>query len=134
MSIIDHIPTYETSEFTLSFWVFLLQGNLEGWRSIIYKGNSSKELTPNILLWPGDTRLHVRVSTDKVWSESLDSVGAIPLRKWTHVTVAYSNQLLQLFLDGMLDSQVILQGTIMVCFVLKVSKILFNSQIKVLFM
>lgn len=114
MSTIKHIPTYDTKEFTLSFWVFLLKGNTDGWRTLVYKGSSSQEMTPSILLWPGDTRLHVRVSTDKLWNEGLDSTGAIPLRKWVHIAVSYSDQLLQLYLNGMLDSQVILQGSLKV--------------------
>jgi len=114
MSIIEHIAAYEKSEFTLSFSVFLLPSNLDGWRSLVYKGSSSTEMTPAILLWPKDTRLHVRVSTDKLQNEGLDSVGAIPLKKWTQITITYSGQLLQLYINGMLDSQVILQGTIIV--------------------
>lgn len=120
MSIIPHIPTYERAELTISFWVFLLKANQDGWRTLMYKGSNSQEMTPTILLWPSDTRLHVRVSTDKAWNDGLDSVGAIPLRKWTQVTVSYSNQLLQLYLDGLLDTQVILQGNLLVNICLKV--------------
>ena len=116
MSIIPHNPIYEKYEFTLTFWVFLLPGNMDGWRTLIYKGESSQEMTPSILLWPKDTRLHVRVSTDKLANEGLDSVSAISLRKWTQITVTYSRQLLQLFINGMLDSQIILQGNLKVYF------------------
>jgi len=113
-SIIEHIPAYESAEFTVSFAVFLLPSSIDGWKSLVYKGNSSHEMTPAIMLWPRDTRLHVRVSTEKLQNEGLDSVGAIPLKKWTQITITYSGQLLQLYINGMLDSQVILQGNIII--------------------
>lgn len=113
-SIIEHIQAYEAAEFTVSFSVFLLPSTIDGWKSLIYKGNSAQEMTPAIMLWPKDTRLHVRVSTEKLQNEGLDSIGAIPLKKWTQITITYSGKLLQLYINGLLDSQVILQGNIIV--------------------
>ena len=69
-------------------------------------------MTPSILLWPKERRLHVRASTQFSWNEGLDSTAVIKLRRWTHVAVVGSGQLLQLFINGVLDSQVILKGPI----------------------
>lgn len=115
MSIIKHIPAYESREFTVTFWIFLLPGNMEGIRTILHKGSRPQEMTPTIQLWPkDDTRLHVRTSTDELSNDGLDSNSYLPMRKWTHVTVSYSNELLQLYIDGLLDSQTILHGHIKV--------------------
>lgn len=48
-------------------------------------------MTPTIMLWPKERRLHVRVSTDANSNEGLDSKSTIPLRRWTHVSVVMSN-------------------------------------------
>jgi Concanavalin A-like lectin/glucanases superfamily len=114
MSQINHTKAYETREFTVSFWIFLLNGNMDGWRTIITKGEDSQQLTPTIQLWPKDTRLHVRASTDELWNDGLDSLSTLQMRKWTHIAVSYSNELLQLYINGLLDQQVILKGHIKV--------------------
>lgn len=62
------------------------------------------------MLWPKERRLHVRVSTDANSNEGLDSKSTIPLRRWTHVTVVMSNQLIHLYINSILDNQVILKG------------------------
>jgi hypothetical protein len=91
-----------------------MNGNMEGYRTIISKGSTSQELTPSIFLWPKETRLHVRASTDELWNDGLDSQSYLQLRKWTHIAVSYSNELLQLYIDGWLDTQTILRGHIKV--------------------
>lgn len=91
---IPHISPYETSEFTLSFWVFLVQDSTGGWRTILHKGSSAYELTPSVFLWPKERRFHIRVSTAHSWNEGLDSVSVLNLRKWTHLSVSGNGQLL----------------------------------------
>ena len=66
------------------------------------------------MLWPGDTRLHVRASTEALWNDGLDSLANIPYKRWTHIAVSYSQELLQLYINGMLDTQTILKGGIKV--------------------
>jgi len=42
------------------------------------------------MLWPSDTRLHIKVSTDKDYIEDVDSFGRILPRKWTHITITFT--------------------------------------------
>jgi len=111
---LDSIPAYDSNEFTLSFWIFLIQGQEDGFRTIISKGSNSQELTPSIYLWPDLTRLHVRVSSDVNWNEGLDSNSYLQYQRWTYVAVTYSHGLVQLYIDGMLDNQAIVNGGIRV--------------------
>ena len=48
---------------TVSLWAFITKDSTGDWRTIFHKGSSSQELTPTILLWPKERRLHVRAST-----------------------------------------------------------------------
>lgn len=111
-SEIGHIKAYESNEFSLSFWIFLIEGPTDGWRTIISKGTTSQELTPSIYLWPQSTRLHVRVSTDQQWNDGLDSNSYLQYQKWTYISITYSHGLVQLYIDGMLDQQAIIKGGI----------------------
>jgi len=69
------------------------------------------------MLWPKERRLHIRLSTDQNPNEGLDSKSVIPMRRWTHIAVSFSLQLLHLYVNGILDNQVILKGSVMVKFI-----------------
>ena len=114
MSIIPHIAPYMTKEFTVSFWLFILPHQSRGWATILRKGTENNELTPSIMLWPDQEKLRVSVSTEANWNEHIDSYSTIPLKRWTSIVVSYSYQLLQLYVNGQLDNQIILDGPITV--------------------
>jgi len=111
-STINNIEAYNSNEFTLSFWIYLLQDSVGVWRTIIHKGNKYTETTPTVQLWPNENRLHVRVSTDTNWNDGIDSNGALMMGRWSHVAVIVTNQLIQLFLNGQLDNQAILESPV----------------------
>lgn len=110
--LIPHSSAYEVREITIAMWIFLTQDSTGDWRTILHKGNTSQDLTPTVLLWPKERRLHVRASTQFNWNEGLDSLSVINLRRWSHIAVIGSGQLMQLYVNGILDSQVILRGGI----------------------
>lgn len=112
MTVPNHRNFVETSDITISFWIYLLEDSTGNWRTIINKGSDIKELTPTIMLWPRDRRLHIRAGTEIFWNEGLESRGIINLKFWTHVAVVMSGQMIQLYLNGSLDSQTILKGKI----------------------
>lgn len=112
MATIPHVGYYESSEFTITFWIYLTKDSTGTWRTILHKGQTSKEMTPTVMLWPKERRLHVRASTDYFWNEGLDSTGLILLRRWTHIGIIASGQLLQLYINGISDSQTILKAPI----------------------
>jgi hypothetical protein len=111
---IPHIKEYESQDLTVTFWIFLIGDSTGGWRTIFHKGETAQDLTPTVMLWPKERRLHVRVATDMNPNEGLDSKAVIPLKRWTQIAIIYSSQLLQLYVNGLLDSQAILKGPIMV--------------------
>jgi hypothetical protein len=113
-SVIENIHAYETNEFTIQFWIYLLSDSVGVWRTILHKGDTLTELTPTIQLWPDSNRLHVRVSTQASWNEGLDSFASLPMGRWTHVAVVVTNQLLQLYVNGQLDTQTVLEGPVVI--------------------
>lgn len=113
-SNISHNKIYETEDMTICFWIFILKDSTGSWRTILHKGDTSKDLTPTIMLWPKERRLHVRVSTDQNINEGLDSKSVIPLKRWTHLAISFSSQLLHLYINGIIDNEVILKGSILV--------------------
>jgi hypothetical protein len=108
---IIHQPQYEAREFSISFWIFVIGEPLTGFRTIFHKGNGRSEFTPTVMLWPHTNRLHVVVSTNVQFNEALDSTGVAQIRRWNHVVITFSGQLLQLYFNGALDAQQILRGS-----------------------
>ena len=94
----------------MCLWLFVSEDSTDDWRAVFHKGSTSQELTLTGLLWPKERRLHIRASTQFSWNEGLDSASVLRLRRWYHLTVVGTGQLLQLYLNGILDSQVILRG------------------------
>ncbi len=102
----------ETSNLSITFWVYLLEDSTGDWRVLMHKGNSVEQLTPTIMLWPKERRLHVRVSTEEFWNEGLESKGLVMMKQWVHISVIISGQMLQLYINGNLDNQLILKGKV----------------------
>jgi len=104
MGSIPHSSVFETDDVTVSFWIFLLGDTTDGFKTIIHKGENSNELTPTIMLWGNENRLHVIANTEAYWNEGLDSKAIIKLKRWTHVTAIYSNQMLEIWVNGIRDN------------------------------
>ena len=54
----------------------------------------------------------MRVGTEYFWNEGLESRGSINLKQWIHVTIIVSGQMMQLYINGNLDNQIILKGKV----------------------
>jgi len=96
----------EGNEMTVSFWIFLRGDSVGSWRTILRKGDAVQQ-TPTIQLWSKERRLHARVTTETGEAEGVDSTAVIPLRRWTHVSFVVQGKLLQLYVNGVFDAQVV---------------------------
>lgn len=112
MTVDNHQSFIETSDLSITFWVYLLEDSTGTWRTLLHKGETIQELTPTIMLWPKERRLHVRVGTEVFWNEGLESKSLINLRQWVFVSVVISGQMVQIYVNGNLDNQVILKGKV----------------------
>eukprot|EP00929_Paragymnodinium_shiwhaense_P007385 TRINITY_DN111286_c0_g1_i1.p1 TRINITY_DN111286_c0_g1~~TRINITY_DN111286_c0_g1_i1.p1 ORF type:complete len:388 (-),score=67.66 TRINITY_DN111286_c0_g1_i1:86-1249(-) len=98
----------ETDSFTIALWLYLLEDSVGGWRTIFNKAADPQQMAPALLLRPDERRLQVRVSPTAE-SGSLDAVGLLPMRRWTHIAVTYTGNVLRLFINGLKDAEVILE-------------------------
>lgn len=112
MSMDNHADYIETSDLSITFWVYLLEDSTGNWRTLLHKGDTVQEITPSIMLWPKERRLHVRVSTEVFWNEGLESKALVNMKQWVHIGVVISGQMVQLYVNGNLDNQIILKGKV----------------------
>ncbi len=68
-------------------------------------------MTPTILLLPKERRLLIRMSTE-LSANGLDSKLVIPLRRWMYLCMIFTNQVVRLYVNGILDTEVILKGQV----------------------
>jgi len=100
----------ETQSFTVALWLYLLQDSVGSWRTIFSKGADAEQLLPALLLWPDERRLHVRAAPRAdISAGTLDAVGLMPLRRWTHIAVSCTGSVLRLYINGVKDGETILQ-------------------------
>lgn len=108
---VPHSPLLEKPSFTISLWIYLREDSVGAWRTIFKKGSDSEELLPALLLWPDQRRLQVRMSPAPQSggaAVALNSVGVLPLRRWTHVAVScMEGSMLRLYVNGARDGEVI---------------------------
>jgi hypothetical protein len=85
-------PTYRgkvnvPSNYVLSFNI-TPSGINHAWTNIMHftKDNTDGSRMPSIYFWPGSTRLHIRVGSDKAANGGIDTV-ALPMNQTTKVTI-----------------------------------------------
>jgi Tc toxin complex TcA C-terminal TcB-binding domain/Concanavalin A-like lectin/glucanases superfamily len=113
---VSNSPTLEVlgkdgSDFCVAFWIDLMQGSTRLWRSIMHKGNNDGERTFGIWMHGEDNRVHYRISTNAESNEGGDSARQIELYRPTHICYLKIGNKLKLYINGRLDSEVILEGT-----------------------
>jgi len=111
---ISHSPSFEgLRQMTVSFWVYLLTDSIDAWRVVFRKGEAEKDLTPTLLLSPDSRKVHARLSTSNPAKNGIDSVTAIPLRRWTHVALTVNYNVLSIYINGVLDNEGMVTGEVM---------------------
>eukprot|EP00403_Amphidinium_massartii_P014000 CAMPEP_0178413718 /NCGR_PEP_ID=MMETSP0689_2-20121128/22671_1 /TAXON_ID=160604 /ORGANISM="Amphidinium massartii, Strain CS-259" /LENGTH=533 /DNA_ID=CAMNT_0020034997 /DNA_START=1 /DNA_END=1599 /DNA_ORIENTATION=+ len=102
---------FSSSSFTVALWVYILQDSTGAWRTIFQRGESQDDFAPALLLAPDERRLNVRLGFGDRTSGLLRSVGILPMRRWTHIAVACGGDVVRLYINGLQDSQTILEGS-----------------------
>ncbi|ANQ06183.1 Uncharacterized protein PCOAH_00004310 [Plasmodium coatneyi] len=103
--------TLKTTQFTIVFWIYLLERPTNNFRNVISQIDKGEE-TIAVLLYPHVNKLSVRVLTGQNSNEGMSSMGQIPLRRWTNVAVRMDDTKVELYINGVLDNSVLIkQGT-----------------------
>ncbi|MEM1446387.1 MAG: PQQ-dependent sugar dehydrogenase [Planctomycetota bacterium] len=100
----------DDADLAVSFWIKPEAGPTGDWRSVIQKGNANAERTFAMFLRPNDMRLHYRISTTSSVNEGGDTNAELAVDQWTHVAYVKDDNRLKLYLNGQLDSVVVLDG------------------------
>lgn len=112
-AVIPHQTLYDTKDFTISLWVFLHEDVIGSFKPIITKEIRQNGRIigrfPSISLWPESRRLHVKLSLAGKGAQTLSSVAAVPLNKWTHIAVTLDGRVLQIYVNGAPDSEAVLR-------------------------
>jgi hypothetical protein len=112
--VVPHSKDYEgLRQLTVSFWIYLLTDATDSWRVVFRKGDTQTDLTPTLLLFPDSRKFHVRLSTSDPAKNGLDSITAIPLRRWTHVAMALNYNVVSLYINGIKDNEGLISGEIL---------------------
>jgi len=99
-------------QLTVGFWIYLTSDSTDAWRVLFRKGDAQTDLTPTLLLFPDSRKLHVRLTTSDPSKNGLDSVTAVPLRRWTHIAVVLNYNVISLYINGIQDSQGMVTGQV----------------------
>ena len=106
--------TPESSEFSVAFWLRLEGGPTGQIRTLIQKGANLLNTPYALWLRAQDNRIEFRSSSDTNASLGGVSNATIPLNQWTHIAYVKRNSgnRLELFINGVSDRRVTIQGTI----------------------
>lgn len=102
-------------DFSLSFWIRPEDSGAGAWRAVVFRGTeaggpASPLRTPGIWLLPSENRIHFRISTAADRNEGGNSATVLQTRAWSHVTYVKSGRCLRLYLNGLLDQEVVLRS------------------------
>lgn len=112
--VIPHSEHFNSPDFCISWWMYLLADATGQWRTVVHKGNADHERTPTFFLEPQTRGLEFFVSTtatsepagERLWSNTF-----VPLRKWTHVAGCLEGRNMRLYINGILDAENTTIGT-----------------------
>jgi len=109
----------DNRDFSLAFWIRPEDSGSGAWRGVVFKGTESSAAladwrrTPGIWLHRSENRVHFRISTDYGnggANEGGDSAAVIQAGTWTHLAYVKSGRRLRLYLNGLLDQEVVLRS------------------------
>ncbi|CRG94443.1 conserved Plasmodium protein, unknown function [Plasmodium gallinaceum] len=103
--------TLKTTQFTIVFWIYLLERSTSHFRNIISQIDNKEEKIA-ILLHPHTTKISVRIMGKDNSNEGLSSIGHIPLRRWTNIAITLNEKQVEIYVNGVFDNSVFLKSKI----------------------
>jgi hypothetical protein len=111
---IPHSEAFDSEDFCVTMWMYLLEDSIGQWRAIMHKGARDNERTPSFFMEPQTRGVEFFVTTtddsqptgERVWSNTF-----VPLRRWTHIAGCAEGRNLRLYINGILDAENATIGT-----------------------
>jgi hypothetical protein len=106
----------DNRDFSLSFWIYPEDSGTGTVRGVVFKGNESSadpaifRRTPGIWLEPSENRIYFRITTAADINEGGYSAALLQTQAWTHLAYVKSGRRLRLYLNGLLDQEVVLRS------------------------
>jgi len=109
-------------EFTWSFWIYIneLSNDTQKYQHIFNKGDNTYNATtnissvnngPGVYLGPGNNNLRIVMDTvDGNDANNVINIDNIPIRKWVHVAIRMQNLIMDVYVNGVVSSRLILQN------------------------
>lgn len=90
--------------YTIAMWLKPVDYN-SNWRNIFTRGRDDQDRTPALYFWPNSTKLHFRHCSTVNLNDGIDSSKvALPLNKYSHIAVVVNKNVMQLYINGILDT------------------------------
>jgi len=100
--VLSSLTSLSSVDWSVSLWIFLLPHPVDSFVSIVHKGDKSNP-TLSILIWPSTPRIRARFGTT-----SVDTVSSLTFARWTQLTIVKEGGIGSVYLNGLLDTQIIL--------------------------
>eukprot|EP00163_Fabomonas_tropica_P033967 TRINITY_DN922_c0_g1_i1.p1 TRINITY_DN922_c0_g1~~TRINITY_DN922_c0_g1_i1.p1 ORF type:complete len:1584 (+),score=618.06 TRINITY_DN922_c0_g1_i1:401-5152(+) len=110
---VPHSEAISSASFSVMFWITLGEGPVKIWRNIVHKGYTNFQRTPSIWVEYGSNRLYASASTSFSSDETLTSVHRLEKGVPTHVAYVIQGRMLMLYINGVVDAHVKLQGDVL---------------------
>lgn len=112
--VVEHSSEIDVGEvdFSVSFRMRVEHNPTGAWRAVAHKGNAARDRAFGLWLKPNDNRLHFAITTTQVQNLASDSRATLPVDEWVSVAYVKSDDLLQLYINGVLDTEIAIRGIV----------------------
>ncbi len=111
---VPHSPSLgvgaSNADFSVAFWMNLLDGATNAWRCLVHKGDADADRTFAIWIRENYEQLHARVSSTVGPNVGFDDSSELATGTWSHVVFSKDGADLKLYLDGQTDRSAALPG------------------------
>jgi len=104
----------DNTNMTISFSIIISKTSPD-WRNILHITNDTRPIVeanccepgkriPALWIWPNDTKLHYRFSSQDSGNNGVDSMNGIGLNKETYITITISRSIINIYYNGKIDN------------------------------
>jgi len=93
--------------YSFSFWI-KVDTSYSNWRNVMLMGRNDGDRTPALYIVPSSNRLWFRHYSTRSADDGIQTVDGLTFGDWTHITTTIDVNIQRLYINGILDTEVIL--------------------------